>query len=100
MAANAFSRNLIHASDSFDSATKEIGLWFGESELAEYKVSNMANSLNFYGANIVAMLTLQPTTWVSLVILYSVAQTRLFRMMWWYLGKILITDITGMGHGR
>ncbi|KAI9636455.1 nucleoside diphosphate kinase [Dioszegia hungarica] len=30
-------RNLIHASDSFDSASKEIELWFAESELAEYK---------------------------------------------------------------
>lgn len=31
-------RNIIHASDSHDSATKEIGLWFHEMELAtEYK---------------------------------------------------------------
>lgn len=29
-------RNLIHASDSFDAATKEIGLWFTEKELPEY----------------------------------------------------------------
>jgi hypothetical protein len=28
---------LIHASDAFDSATKEIGLWFNESELADYE---------------------------------------------------------------
>jgi hypothetical protein len=33
------SRNLIHASDSFDSASKEIELWFAQAELAEYKVS-------------------------------------------------------------
>ena len=31
------SRNLIHASDGFDSATKEIGLWFDEAELADYE---------------------------------------------------------------
>lgn len=31
------SRNLIHASDSFDAATKEIGLWFNDSELSEYE---------------------------------------------------------------
>ncbi|WFD30358.1 nucleoside-diphosphate kinase [Malassezia sp. CBS 17886] len=30
-------RNIIHASDGFDSATKEIGLWFNNSELAEYE---------------------------------------------------------------
>lgn len=30
-------RNIIHASDGFDSATKEIGLWFNESELASYE---------------------------------------------------------------
>lgn len=30
-------RNLIHASDGFDSATKEIGLWFDEAELSEYE---------------------------------------------------------------
>lgn len=30
-------RNLIHASDGFDSATKEIGLWFDEAELADYE---------------------------------------------------------------
>ncbi|WFD34392.1 nucleoside-diphosphate kinase [Malassezia cuniculi] len=30
-------RNIIHASDGFDSATHEIGLWFNESELAEYE---------------------------------------------------------------
>ncbi|RSH92111.1 hypothetical protein EHS25_008524 [Saitozyma podzolica] len=30
-------RNLIHASDSFDAATKEIGLWFDSAELAEYE---------------------------------------------------------------
>ncbi|GMK55382.1 hypothetical protein CspeluHIS016_0204380 [Cutaneotrichosporon spelunceum] len=30
-------RNLIHASDSFDSATKEIGLWFKENELSQYE---------------------------------------------------------------
>ncbi|KAK0559428.1 nucleoside diphosphate kinase Ndk1 [Tilletia horrida] len=29
-------RNGIHASDSFESATKEIGLWFNPNELAEY----------------------------------------------------------------
>jgi nucleoside-diphosphate kinase len=28
---------LIHASDSFDAATKEIGLWFNDSELSEYE---------------------------------------------------------------
>lgn len=32
-------RNLIHASDSFDSATKEIGLWFKESELSNYETA-------------------------------------------------------------
>ncbi|EIW71310.1 nucleoside-diphosphate kinase [Tremella mesenterica] len=30
-------RNLIHASDSFDAATKEIGLWFAETELSQYE---------------------------------------------------------------
>ncbi|KAK8847367.1 hypothetical protein IAR55_005224 [Kwoniella newhampshirensis] len=30
-------RNLIHASDAFDSATKEIGLWFAEEELSDYE---------------------------------------------------------------
>ena len=30
-------RNLIHASDSHDAATKEIGLWFAEAELSEYE---------------------------------------------------------------
>jgi hypothetical protein len=35
------SRNLIHASDSFDSASKEIELWFAQAELAEYKVSSL-----------------------------------------------------------
>lgn len=30
-------RNIIHASDGFDSATKEIGLWFNENELANYE---------------------------------------------------------------
>lgn len=30
-------RNIIHASDSFESATEEIGLWFNESELATYE---------------------------------------------------------------
>lgn len=30
-------RNIIHASDAFDSATKEIGLWFNEKELAAYE---------------------------------------------------------------
>ena len=30
-------RNIIHASDGFDSATKEIGLWFDEKELAAYE---------------------------------------------------------------
>ena len=30
-------RNIIHASDGFDSATKEIGLWFNESEIAQYE---------------------------------------------------------------
>ncbi|WFD41934.1 nucleoside-diphosphate kinase [Malassezia psittaci] len=29
-------RNIIHASDGFESATKEIGLWFDEKELASY----------------------------------------------------------------
>ena len=33
------SRNLIHASDSFDAATTEIGLWFAADELSDYKVS-------------------------------------------------------------
>lgn len=33
-------RNLIHASDSFESATKEIGLWFKENELADYETAN------------------------------------------------------------
>ncbi|KAE8217413.1 hypothetical protein CF319_g8494 [Tilletia indica] len=32
-------RNGIHASDGFDSATKEIGLWFNEKELAEYETA-------------------------------------------------------------
>lgn len=32
-------RNLIHASDSFDSATKEIGLWFKEQELSNYETA-------------------------------------------------------------
>lgn len=32
-------RNLIHASDSFDSATKEIGLWFKEAELSNYETA-------------------------------------------------------------
>lgn len=30
-------RNIIHASDGFESATKEIGLWFNEKELAVYE---------------------------------------------------------------
>ncbi|PWN51071.1 NDK-domain-containing protein [Violaceomyces palustris] len=30
-------RNIIHASDAFDSATKEIGLWFDPKELADYE---------------------------------------------------------------
>ncbi|TIB74272.1 hypothetical protein E3Q23_02744 [Wallemia mellicola] len=30
-------RNIIHASDSFESATKEIGLWFNEKELSNYQ---------------------------------------------------------------
>ena len=30
-------RNIIHASDSHESATKEIGLWFHEKELASYE---------------------------------------------------------------
>ncbi|WFD01972.1 nucleoside-diphosphate kinase [Malassezia obtusa] len=29
-------RNIIHASDGFESATKEIGLWFDEKEIASY----------------------------------------------------------------
>jgi len=29
-------RNIIHASDSFEAATSEIGLWFSKEELAEY----------------------------------------------------------------
>ncbi|CAD6884562.1 unnamed protein product [Tilletia controversa] len=32
-------RNGIHASDSHDSATKEIALWFNEKELAEYETA-------------------------------------------------------------
>ncbi|KAK0552883.1 nucleoside diphosphate kinase Ndk1 [Tilletia horrida] len=32
-------RNIIHASDSFDSATNEIGLWFDPKELAEYQTA-------------------------------------------------------------
>ncbi|WVR04568.1 hypothetical protein IAU60_001575 [Kwoniella sp. DSM 27419] len=30
-------RNLIHASDAFESATKEIGLWFAPEELSDYE---------------------------------------------------------------
>ncbi|KAL1407386.1 nucleoside diphosphate kinase Ndk1 [Vanrija albida] len=30
-------RNLIHASDSFEAATKEIGLWFQQGELSDYE---------------------------------------------------------------
>ncbi|KAK4686648.1 nucleoside-diphosphate kinase, partial [Tremellales sp. Uapishka_1] len=30
-------RNLVHGSDSFDSATKEIGLWFAKAELSDYE---------------------------------------------------------------
>jgi hypothetical protein len=41
-----YRRNLIHASDSHEAATKEIGLWFAEAELSEY----------------------EPTAWVSVVI--------------------------------
>ncbi|KAH9807037.1 nucleoside diphosphate kinase [Melampsora americana] len=33
-------RNIIHASDSFESATHEIGMWFKENELSEYKTAN------------------------------------------------------------
>lgn len=33
-------RNLIHASDSFESATNEIGLWFTPEEIADYKTAN------------------------------------------------------------
>ncbi|KDN42629.1 putative nucleoside-diphosphate kinase [Tilletiaria anomala UBC 951] len=33
-------RNLIHASDGFDSATTEIGLWFSDAEIASYKTAN------------------------------------------------------------
>lgn len=32
-------RNLIHASDSFESATKEIGLWFKQNELSDYETA-------------------------------------------------------------
>ena len=31
---------MIHASDSFDAATTEIGLWFSKDELSDYKVSH------------------------------------------------------------
>lgn len=30
-------RNIIHASDSFESATKEIGLWFNDKEMSSYQ---------------------------------------------------------------
>lgn len=44
-------RNLIHASDAFESATKEIGLWFAPEELSEYEpiawVSVARASLSF-----------------------------------------------------
>lgn len=33
-------RNIVHASDSFESATKEIGLWFKEEEIANYKTAS------------------------------------------------------------
>lgn len=39
------SRNLIHASDGFESATKEIGLWFDEAELADYEPIAWVGSL-------------------------------------------------------
>jgi len=32
-------RNIVHASDSFESATKEIGLWFKPEEIANYKTA-------------------------------------------------------------
>lgn len=32
-------RNIIHASDSFAAATKEIGMWFDESEISNYKTA-------------------------------------------------------------
>ncbi|ODN94372.1 nucleoside-diphosphate kinase [Cryptococcus wingfieldii CBS 7118] len=37
-------RNLIHASDAFDSATKEIGLWFAQEELSDYEPWVMADN--------------------------------------------------------
>ncbi|KAI8924458.1 nucleoside diphosphate kinase [Entophlyctis helioformis] len=33
-------RNIIHGSDSFDSAEKEIGLWFGKSEVFDWQFGN------------------------------------------------------------
>ncbi|KAJ3052337.1 Nucleoside diphosphate kinase A [Rhizophlyctis rosea] len=33
-------RNIIHGSDSFESAEKEIGLWFGKSEVIEWEFGN------------------------------------------------------------
>jgi len=36
-------RNLIHGSDSVESAKKEIALWFSEGELIEWKPSNYEN---------------------------------------------------------
>eukprot|EP00842_Homolaphlyctis_polyrhiza_P005594 jgi/Hompol1/6035/HPOL_004831-RA len=33
-------RNIIHGSDSFESAEKEIGLWFGKSEIYEWQYGN------------------------------------------------------------
>ncbi|PKI85121.1 nucleoside-diphosphate kinase [Malassezia vespertilionis] len=38
-------RNMIHASDSFESATKEIGLWFNKQELAQYMSSGWAMTM-------------------------------------------------------
>jgi nucleoside-diphosphate kinase len=32
-----FNRNIIHGSDGVESAKKEIGLWFTEKELADWK---------------------------------------------------------------
>lgn len=45
-------RNLIHASDAFESATKEIGLWFAPEELSEYEPIAWVSfvvSFPFYG---------------------------------------------------
>ncbi|RSH83419.1 uncharacterized protein EHS24_007103 [Apiotrichum porosum] len=83
-------RNLIHASDSFDAATKEIGLWFTESELPEYtlnleRTNATCESAEACGFTALPLILCCPFKWVphSLSpVAYRDAATAPFVMQW------------------